>query len=112
MQRLYRIAAAAAVATFVYLPANLLAQSAPATGTDAAGTGTPATAAPPADTTKPASTADAPPKAQKKRRTARKETQQEEADRSAKNGTVPARYRNSVPKEYQQYVPFDDKRER
>ena len=34
-------------------------------------------------------------------------TRQQEIDRSIDSGTVPARYRNSVPKEYQQYIPFD-----
>ena len=36
-----------------------------------------------------------------------KMTRQQEIDRSIDRGTVPARYRSSVPKEYQQYVPFD-----
>jgi hypothetical protein len=34
-------------------------------------------------------------------------TRQQEIDRSVDRGTVPARYRNSVPKEYHQYIPFD-----
>jgi hypothetical protein len=34
-------------------------------------------------------------------------TRQQEIDRSLDSGTAPARYRNSVPKEYQQYVPFE-----
>ena len=34
-------------------------------------------------------------------------TRQQEIDRSVDSGTVPARYRNSVPKEYHQYIPFD-----
>ena len=36
-----------------------------------------------------------------------KMTRQQEIDKSIDSGTVPARYRNSVPKEYQQYIPFD-----
>ena len=36
-----------------------------------------------------------------------KMTRQQEIDRSIDRGTVPAHYRSSVPKEYQQYVPFD-----
>ena len=36
-----------------------------------------------------------------------KMTRQQEIDRSVDRGTVPARYRNSVPKEYHQYIPFD-----
>jgi hypothetical protein len=34
-------------------------------------------------------------------------TRQQEIDRSVDRGTVPARYRNSVPKAYHQYIPFD-----
>jgi hypothetical protein len=33
-------------------------------------------------------------------------TRQQEIDKSIDSGTVPKRYRSSVPKEYQQYVPF------
>ena len=38
---------------------------------------------------------------------AAKMTRQQEIDKSIDSGTVPARYRNSVPKEYQQYIPFE-----
>ena len=34
-------------------------------------------------------------------------TRQQEIDHSVDSGTVPARYRSSVPKQYQQYIPFD-----
>jgi hypothetical protein len=34
-------------------------------------------------------------------------TRQQEIDHSIDNGTVPARYRSSVPKQYQQYIPFE-----
>ena len=34
-------------------------------------------------------------------------TRQQEIDKSIESGTVPERYRRSVPKEYQQYIPFD-----
>jgi hypothetical protein len=34
-------------------------------------------------------------------------TRQQEIDRSIDSRTVPARYRNSVPKEYHQYIPFE-----
>jgi hypothetical protein len=33
-------------------------------------------------------------------------TRRQEIDRSIETGTVPSRYRSSVPKEYQKYVPF------
>jgi hypothetical protein len=36
----------------------------------------------------------------------KKMTRRQEADQSAKDGTVPARYRANVPKEYHQYIPF------
>ena len=42
-----------------------------------------------------------------KKKTAKKMTRQQEIDKSVDSGTVPARYRSSVPKEYQQYIPFD-----
>jgi len=44
--------------------------------------------------------------AAKKKKPARM-TRQQEIDQSIDRGTVPARYRNSVPKEYHQYIPFD-----
>lgn len=37
----------------------------------------------------------------------KKKPRKSEVDRSVDNGTVPARYRSRVPKEYQQYVPFE-----
>lgn len=33
-------------------------------------------------------------------------TVRSEVDKSVQSGTVPAKYRSNVPKEYQQYVPF------
>jgi hypothetical protein len=54
------------------------------------------------DTDAPTRNADAP-----KKKKAAKMTRQQEIDKSVDRGTVPARYRNSVPKQYQQYVPFD-----
>jgi hypothetical protein len=105
MKRLFRIAIAAAI--FMCAPAGvLLAQSTPSGGTPAAPApeATPAPAADPA-ATPPAATAD---KATgtKKRKPAKRMTRQQEIDKSVDSGTVPSRYRSSVPKEYQQYVPF------
>jgi hypothetical protein len=34
-------------------------------------------------------------------------TRQQEIDKSVQSGTVPSRYRSQVPKEYQQYIPFE-----
>ena len=39
-----------------------------------------------------------------KRKSAKKKS---ELDRSIDQGTVPARYRSRVPREYQQYIPFE-----
>lgn len=74
------------------LPAGgAMAQSTPNTGPAAATAETP-----PTDTAKP-----------RKKRVAKKMTQQQEIDKSVDSGTVPARYRSSVPKEYHHLIPFD-----
>jgi hypothetical protein len=114
LKRLSRTAAAVAAFTVVSLPAGgVLAQNTPNTGTD---TAAPATAAPappaaPAATTTPtaatpATTTAEPAKGSKKKKAA-KMTRQQEIDKSVNSGTVPGRYRNSVPKQYQQYIPFE-----
>jgi hypothetical protein len=83
------------------LPAGfLLAQNTPNTGTGTATTPAPTTepaATPPATTTTEHAT---------KKKKAAKMTRQQEIDKSIDSGTVPARYRKSVPKEYQHYIPF------
>ena len=103
MQKLPRIVAAAAV--FVCVPAGVvMAQNTPDTGAETATTPppTPAPAAPaPTAATAPAKTEHA----TKKKKPA-KMTRQQEIDKSIDSGTVPGRYRKSVPKEYQQYIPF------
>jgi hypothetical protein len=63
-------------------------------------TTTPAAATPPA-----ATTTTEPAKGPKKRKSENM-IRQQEIDKSIDSGTVPARYRKSVPKEYQQYIPF------
>jgi hypothetical protein len=132
MQKFSRIAAVAAL--FLLMPAGaLLAQGTPTAATPDTGAGaTPAPAPAPAPaaapaatppaTTAPAATATAPatstpttaapaattttkPAGTKKKKSARM-TRQQEIDRSIDSGTVPSRYRKSVPKEYQQYIPF------
>ena len=111
MKILSGIAAAVAVVAFVSLPAGVvMAQATPNSGSETI-TGAPATAAPPATATTPAAaptttTTTEPAKSPKKKKVA-KMTRQQEIDKSIDRGTVPARYRNSVPKEYQQYVPFE-----
>ncbi|MCK1341752.1 hypothetical protein IVB38_38775 [Bradyrhizobium sp. 38] len=110
MQRSYLLAATAALALLMQTPLAL-AQGAPAAG----GTATPAAtaAAPAATTTAPGATNDASSqptdskKSASKKPAKKKMTRQQEIDHSVDSGTVPARYRSSVPKQYQQYVPFD-----
>jgi hypothetical protein len=99
MQKLPRLVVAASAAALVLLPAGVaLAQGAPSYGTAPAATSTAAPA--------PENTAPVHEKAAPKKKPA-KMTRQQEIDRSVDRGTVPARYRNSVPKEYHQYIPFD-----
>ena len=103
MQKLSRVMVAASAAALVFLPAGVaLAQGAPSGGTAPAAT---STAAP--ETKAPENTAPVQEKAAPKKKKPAKMTRQQEIDRSVDRGTVPARYRNSVPKEYHQYIPFD-----
>jgi hypothetical protein len=98
MQRLSRLVWAASLAALISLPAGVaLAQSAPNSGTGTTTAAPSTTAAETAEKEKPAT---------RKKKPA-KMTRQQEIDRSIDRGTVPARYRSSVPKEYQQYIPFD-----
>ena len=98
MQKLPRLVVAASAAALVLLPAGAaLAQGAPSGGTAPAATSTAA----------PETTAPEKDKAAPKKKKPAKMTRQQEIDRSVDRGTVPARYRNSVPKEYHQYIPFD-----
>jgi hypothetical protein len=98
MQKLPRLVVAASAAALVLLPAGVaLAQGAPSGGTAPAATSTAA----------PETTAPEKDKAAPKKKKPAKMTRQQEIDRSVDRGTVPARYRNSVPKEYHQYIPFD-----
>ncbi|WFU13704.1 hypothetical protein [Bradyrhizobium sp. CB3481] len=99
MRGLSCVMVAASAAALVFLPTCVaLAQGAPG--------GEPATAATPSTTAPEASAPEKGKVAPKKKKPARM-TRQQEIDRSIERGTVPARYRNSVPKEYHQYIPFD-----
>ncbi len=109
MQKSYLLAATAALVLVMQTPLAL-AQGAPAAG----GTSTPAaTTAPPAATTPPSATTDSASqptetkKSASKKPAKKKMTRQQEIDHSVETGTVPARYRSSVPKQYHQYIPFD-----
>ena len=132
MHKPYLLAASAALALMLQTPLAL-AQGAPAAGETppAAATTTPPPAStPPAATTAPAATsapaatatpnaatetsspsAGAKKSAEKKpansTNKSKKMTRQQEIDHSIDTGTVPARYRRDVPREYQQYIPFD-----
>jgi hypothetical protein len=109
MQKSYLLAATAALALLVQT-SLASAQGAPAA---AATTAPAATSTAPAATTTPAATTDAsgqPSDAKKsasKKPAKKKMTRQQEIDHSVDTGTVPARYRSSVPKQYQQYIPFE-----
>ncbi|WLB55665.1 hypothetical protein AB7008_42590 [Bradyrhizobium sp. 521_C7_N1_3] len=110
MQRSYLLAATAALALLMQTPLAL-AQSAPAAGGAAAPAAT--TTAPAATATTPAATSDTSSqpadssKSASKKPAKKKMTRQQEIDHSVDSGTVPARYRSSVPKQYQKYIPFD-----
>ena len=114
MLKLSRGMVAASAAALVFLPAGVaLAQGAPSGGTAPAATPTPAAPeakvpegmAPENKATE--NTGPEKEKAAPKKKKPDKMTRQQEIDRSVDRGTVPARYRNSIPKEYHQYIPFD-----
>ncbi len=114
----------AATMALVSAPAHIgLAQTAPNAGTAPAATAPaatpPAAPAPPATAATPPGTATATAPAAKtetttaepakpaKKKAAKKMTRQQELDKSIDSGTVPARYRSQVPKEYHHLIPFD-----
>lgn len=103
MRKVSRLVAAASAVAFLVLPSGVaLAQGAPGGGTAPA----PAATAPAPEAKAPEDAAPQKKMTAKKKKSARA-TRQQEIDRSIDSGTVPARYRNSVPKEYHQYIPFD-----
>jgi hypothetical protein len=105
-------------ALFLSLPASVVLAQTPATGNDApAASPSPAEPAP-AASPEPAPSASpsgsTPPSTEKKTASPKKKKStlpramtQQEIDHSVESGTVPSRYRRQVPKEYQQYVPFE-----
>ena len=104
MLKLTRVMVAASAAALVFLPAGVaLAQGAASGGTAPAAA--PEAKAP--ESMAPENTAPENEKAVPKKKKPAKMTRQQEIDRSVDRGTVPARYRNSIPKEYHQYIPFD-----
>jgi len=106
MQKLPRLVVVASAAAPLALPAGVArAQGAPS-GTAPAATSTATPEAKVPENAAPESTAAEKKAAPKKKKPTRM-TRQQEIDRSVDRGTVPARYRNSVPKEYHRYIPFD-----
>jgi len=112
VKKLSSLAAATAALMLMSYSSGALAQTAPATGTDTAApvanpapvATTPAPAATQPETNS-STTEKAAPKT--KKTAAKKRTRQQEIEHSIDSGTVPARYRSSVPKQYQHYIPFD-----
>jgi hypothetical protein len=108
MQKLSCVVVAAWAVSLVFVPAGVaLAQGAPSGGTAPAATSTAAPEAKVPENKTSESTAPEKEKAAPKKKKPARMTRQQEIDRSVDRGTVPARYRNSVPKEYHQYIPFD-----
>ena len=108
MQKLSCVVMAAWAVALVSVPAGVaLAQGAPGGGTAPAATSTAAPEAKVPENKAPENTAPEKGKAAAKKKKPARMTRQQEIDRSVDRGTVPARYRNSVPKEYHQYIPFD-----
>jgi hypothetical protein len=102
MQKLSCVVVAAWAVSLVFVPAGVaLAQGAPA----ATSTAAPEAKVP--ENKASENTAPEKEKAAPKKKKPDRMTRQQEIDRSVDRGTVPARYRNSVPKEYHQYIPFD-----
>jgi hypothetical protein len=99
---------AALAAALMALPAGVaLAQGAPGSGTAPAATSTAAPETKVPESKTPENNAPENKTAAAKKKKSARMTRQQEIDRSIDRGTVPARYRNSVPKEYHQYIPFD-----
>ena len=108
MQKLSCVVVAAWAAALVFVPAGVaLAQGAPSSGTAPAVTSTAAPEAKAPENKASENTVPEKEKAAPKKKKSARMTRQQEIDRSIERGTVPARYRNSVPKEYHQYIPFD-----
>jgi hypothetical protein len=108
MRKLSHFVVAASAATLLLQPAGAaLAQGAPSGGVAPAATSTVAPEAKAPENKAPENTASERAKAAPKKKKPVKMTRQQEIDRSVDRGTVPARYQNSVPKEYHQYIPFD-----
>lgn len=123
MQKIFRVGATAATVVFLMASAALAQTPDPAPApapAPAAAAPAPEPAAPaatPAVAPRPSAVAPAPPTPETEpaksasgshvKKPSHRMSRNAEIDRSINNGTVPARYRRSVPREYQQYIPFD-----
>jgi hypothetical protein len=108
MQKLSCVVVAVWAVSLVFVRAGVaLALGAPGGGTAPAATSTAAPEAKAPENKASENTAPEKEKAAPKKKKPARMTRQQEIDRSVDRGTVPARYRNSVPKEYHQYIPFD-----
>jgi hypothetical protein len=98
----------AAPAAAAPAPAAAPTPAAPAPAASPAPAATPAPAESPSAAAPPAS--DTPAKkaaSTRKKKSGTRMTREQEINHSIDTGTVPSRYRSQVPKEYQQYIPFD-----
>ena len=109
MQKLPRLVVAASAAALLAMPAGVALAQSGGTAPAATSTAAPEPKAPEnkAPENKAPENTAAEKKAAPKKKKPTRMTRQQEIDRSVDRGTVPARYRNSVPKEYHQYIPFD-----
>ena len=110
---------ACATAFLLSMPTSVALAQNPTQGNDAPVAPAPAASPAPAATPAPAESpsASAPPASgtpEKKAATTKKKksghakmTREQEINHSISSGTVPSRYRSQVPREYQQYIPFD-----
>jgi hypothetical protein len=105
MQRSYLLAATAAFALILQTPIALAQAQTQGTGDTATPEAT--TTSPTATTTTTTSPSTDSKKTTEKKPAKKKMTRRQEIDHSIETGTVPSRYRSSVPKQYQQYIPFD-----
>jgi hypothetical protein len=101
--------AASAPAATTPAPAAAPAETTPAPAATTAAPAPAATTSAPATSSSTATTKDTNTTPAKETRKKKRMTRQQEIDHSIATGTVPSRYRSSVPKEYQKYIPFDKK---
>ncbi len=107
MHKLSRLFVAASAAALLVLSSGVVRAQGTAGGGTAPAPPSPAAPEPKASENAAPESAASSKKAASRKKKPTRMTRQQELDRSIDRGTVPARYRNSVPKEYHQYIPFD-----